>query len=130
MDHNSTQRLLAQVPHPAGTIGGDGLGPFGNVADATSGLTGVTRIVSSIIGIMTIAAGMWFLFQFTIGGFNWITAGGDKAKLQSARDRLTNALIGLVVVVGGWAVLALAGQFFNVDFTVQSPGDVINRLTP
>jgi hypothetical protein len=73
---------------------------------------------------------MWFLFQFTIGGFNWITAGGDKAKLQSARDRLTNALIGLVVVVGGWAVLALAGQFFNVDFTVQSPGDVINRLTP
>lgn len=123
-------KFLAQAPHNLGPIGGEGLGPFGSVSDATTGLTGITKIVSSVIGIMTVAAGIWFLFQFTIGGFNWITSGGDKAKLQASRDRLTNAFIGLVIVVGGWAILALAGQFFNIDFTLQNPGGIINQLTP
>lgn len=110
-----------------GTIGGDNLGPFANGGD---GLTGITKIVSSVIGIMTIAAGIWFLIQITIGGFNWINAGGDKAKLQAARDRLTNAFVGLIVVVAGWAILALAGVFFNVDFTVSDPGRLLEQLNP
>ena len=123
-------KQLAQAAHNLGQIGGEGLGPFGSVSDATSGLTGITKIVSSVIGIITVAAGIWFLLQFTIGGFGWITSGGDKGKLQSARDRRTNAFIGLVVVVGCWAILALAGQFFNIDFTMQSPGTIIEQLTP
>lgn len=122
--------LLAQVRHDLGKIGGEGLGPFGNVSDATAGLTGVTKIISAIIGVITVGAGVWFLLQFTIGGFSWITSGGDKAKLQSARDRLTNAFIGLIIVVGGWAILSLASQFFNFDFTIQNPGDIINKLSP
>lgn len=111
-----------------GTIGGSGLGPFGE--SAGDGLTGITKIVSSVIGIMTIAAGIWFLFQFIIGGFNWISAGGDKAKLQSARDRLTNSFIGIIVVAAGWAILALAGTFLGVDFTVSSPATLLQQLSP
>ncbi len=119
---------LAQVP--LGQIGGAGLGPFANSSDGTSGLMGITKIISSVVGLMTIAAGIWFLIQFLIGGFSWISAGGDKAKLQTARDKLTNAFIGLIVVVAAWAILALAGTFFGVDFTISSPGDLINRLSP
>lgn len=111
-----------------GNIGGEGLGPFGNAPG--DGLTGITGMVSSIIGIMTIAAGIWFLFQFIIGGFNWINAGGDKAKLQTSKDRLTNSMIGLIVVSAGWAVLALAGTFLNVDFTVSNPGAILEQLSP
>lgn len=107
-------KLLAQ--QPLGTIGGDGLGPF--AGSGVDGATAIAKIVSSIIGLMTIAAGIWFLFQFIIGGFNMISAGGDKAKLQSSRDRLTNAFIGLIVVVAGWAILSLASTFFGVDFTL------------
>ncbi len=111
-----------------GSIGGEGLGPFAqSVGD---GLTGITKLVSSVIGIMTIAAGIWFLFVFIVGGFNWITAGGDKTKLQNARSKLTNALIGLVVVASGWAILALAGTFLGVDFTVSSPGSLLEQLSP
>ena len=123
---------LAQAV-PLGKIGGEGLGPFGNISGDTSGasgLKGITTIVSSTIGIMTVAAGIWFLFQFVIGGFNWISSGGDKAKLQASRDKLTNALIGLIVVVAGWAILALAGTFLNVELTIQNPGDLLNNLNP
>lgn len=120
---------LAQVAHPLGTIGSnDGsLGPF--AGGAASGLVGIAKIVSSVIGVMTIAAGIWFLFQITIGGFNWITSGGDKAKLEAARSKLTNAFIGIVIVVAGWAILALAGQFLGVDFTIGSPGTLEGLLT-
>lgn len=118
-------RLLAQTD--LGTIGGSGLGPFAE--SPGDGLSGITRMVSSIIGFMTIAAGVWFLFQFIIGGFNWISAGGDKAKLQSSRDRLTNSLVGLVVVVAGWSILALAGTFLGVDFTM-SGGNLLQQLSP
>lgn len=114
-----------------GRIGGEqGLGPFGNIAlDAVEGLRGITNIISSIIGVMTITAGVWFIFQFLVGGFNWITSGGDKAKLQQARDRLTNAFIGLIIVIGGWAILALAGQFFGYKILID-PEELIQQLSP
>jgi hypothetical protein len=50
-----------------------------------------------------------------------MTAAGDKAKLTEAQQRLTNAFIGLVVIISGWAILALAGQFFGYDITVSNP---------
>jgi hypothetical protein len=131
-------KLLAQNPIPLGNIGGDGLGPFGNMAnegpDATVALTNVTRLVSSIIGVITVAAGIYFLFAFLIGGFSWITSGGDKKKLEDARDRITNGIIGLVIVVAGISVLALVGQFFGWDMLVNDPGTIIesfrSNMTP
>ncbi|MBU1326586.1 hypothetical protein KKB64_00165 [Patescibacteria group bacterium] len=115
---------------PLGTIGeGGGLGPFSDIvkkgSDGTAAVNAIAATVSSIIGIMTIAAGIWFIFQFLVGGMNWITSGGDKAKLEAARDRITNAFIGLIIVVAGWAILALASQFFGVDFLLTKPGELI-----
>lgn len=103
------------------------MGPFGQ--NPGDGLTGIATIVSSIIGVMTLAGGIWFLLQILIGGFSWINAGGDKAKLQTSKDTLTNAFVGLIVVVAGWAILALAGTFFGVDFTL-SGGDTLQKLSP
>lgn len=122
-------KFLAQNPTELGKIGGAGLGPFGNTNfSGTSALQAVTRAISSIIGLMTVAAAIWFLFQFTIGGFSWVTSGGDKAKLQQAQQRLSNAFIGLVVVVAGWAILALVGQFFGYDIILSNPANVINQI--
>lgn len=119
-------KLLAQA-QSLGEIGGEGLGPFGNTPG--DGLAGITKLISSIIGVMTVAAGIWFLFQVLVGGFNWIAAGGDKAKLQSSKDRITNSLIGIIVVVAAWAITALVGTFLGVDFTL-SRGNLLQLLSP
>lgn len=116
-----------------GAIGGDGLGPFGKIGtniarDSTAGLEGVTKAVSAIIGIMTVAAGIWFMFQVLTGGLYWITSAGDKTKLNEARDRIQNAAIGLIVVVAAWAILALAGQFLGFDILINSPSTLFNQL--
>lgn len=123
-------RIFAQQPIDlGGTIGGEGLGPFAKIPlTGESALRGVTSAVSAVIGFMTIAAAIWFIFQFLTGGFFWISSGGDKQKLHEARERITNAFIGLIIVIAGWAVLALAGQFFGYDILITKPGDVINQL--
>lgn len=130
--------MVIQKIHAAvtdlGSIGGEGLGPFQNQsageAGAVSALNNVTSVVSSIIGVMTIAAGLWFIMNFLAGGIQWISAGGDKNTLQQAQQRLQNALIGLIIVIAGWSILALVGKFLNFDILLSQPGTIINQLTP
>jgi hypothetical protein len=121
-----------------GPIGGGGLGPFGDLGNTiglgkgagggATALAKVTGAISMIIGVMTIAASVWFLLQILIAGIAWITSAGDKGKLGEARDRITNAFIGLVIVVAGWAILAIAGIFFGYDIVISSPTQLINFL--
>lgn len=116
-----------------GTIGGDNLGPFAKATyDGAGALKALAGGVSSIIGLLTIVAGIWFIFQFIIGGFFWITSAGDKTKLETAHHRINDAFVGLIIVVAGWAILALAAQFFNIDFLLENPANILKQiqLTP
>lgn len=106
------------------------MGPFGNIgksSDKYAGITAILDTISSVIGFMTIIAGIWFLFMILFAGYEWISAGGDTKKISSARDRITHAFTGLVIVIGAWSLLAVAGQFFGFDILVN-PRDVINNL--
>ena len=96
--------------------GGNGgeLGPFAG-KNLSNPVDTITSYVSSIVGILTIFASIWFLFMILFAGYEWISAGGDSKKIASARDRITHAFIGLVIVVGAWSLLAVTGQFFGYD---------------
>lgn len=110
------KKLLAQtVKEPLGRIGeGQGFGPW------ASGLaepeTIITRIISNAIGAMTIGAGIWFLFQAIIAGYNYMNAAGDKARIENAGRKLTNSLIGIALVVAAYGLLALIGSFLGIEF--------------
>lgn len=123
--------LLAQTTKsvPLGTIGGEGLGPFGaKTFTGESALATITGAVSSIIGFLTIAGGIWFMFQMFFGGYEWINSGGDTKKLTSARERITHGFFGLTIIVGSWALLAVVGQFFGYDILVTSPATIIRQI--
>jgi len=108
-----------------GNIGGEGLGPFAK--NTKNPAQAITSAISGVIGFMTILAALWFFFQITLAGISWISAAGDKNKLNEARDRLTNAFIGLTVVVAGWAILALAGQFFGWS-EILAPASLFEKI--
>lgn len=112
-----------------GPIGGTGLGPFGTISttDKYAGATDVINTISSIVGILTVSACIWFLLQVLFGGYEWMSAGGDTKKIEAARNRITNAFIGIVIVVGSWSLLAVIGQFFGFD-TLATPIQFINTL--
>ena len=112
-----------------GNIGGEGLGPFGKSAPSgTTALTQLAGTISAIVGFMTIIAGIWFMFEMLFSGYEWISAGGDAKKLEAARARLTHGFMGLLIVVGAWALLAVTGQFLGIDLLITNPGNIINQF--
>lgn len=123
---------LSPLALDLGEIGGEDLGPWGRIVEGGTGsgpaASAFVGIISNIIGIMTIVAGIWFLFQFIIGGFGFMTAGGDPKKMGEARTKITSALIGLIIVVAAYAIIHLIGALLGFD--ILNPQDIIERLGP
>ena len=71
-------------------------------------------IVSGVIGIFLTIGVLIFFFQFLLGGISWITSGGDENKVKEARDKIQNALIGLVIVFSIFAIIKLIGYVFGI----------------
>lgn len=54
---------------------------------------------------------------FILGAFEWITAGSDSKKTETARSRMTNAIIGLIILVSSFTLLSFISKiFFGENF--------------
>lgn len=85
-------------------------GKFANLANLS-----FAGIVQGLISIVLVVAAVVFFFILVIGGIKWIASGGDKAQTEAARNQITAALVGLVIVFAAWAILQLLDQFFGVN---------------
>ena len=109
-----------------GTIGkGEGLGPFSAGKGGTPG-ENFEQVISTVIGLMTIGGMLWFMAQLFIGALGWVSAGGDPKRLETARHRITNAVIGLIIVVAAWAIIGVIGTILGLD--ILNPAGIIRRL--
>ncbi len=74
--------------------------PLGDVKGITiEGL--VARIISKTLPLV----GALFLLLFVFGGFRYLTAGGDSKKVDSAKQTLKNAVIGIIIVIGAYLII-------------------------
>ncbi len=69
-------------------------------------------------GVLTIGA-LAVLMYLILGGFNWVTAGGDKSKVETAKSMITQAIIGLAILASVFAIYGVLLTFFGL-------GDRIN----
>ena len=81
-----------------------------NVPNITIG-----NVVSAVVGIILIIAAIAAFLFLLLGGIQWITSGGDKAGLEAARNKITNAIVGLIIVASAWAIMLLVGQFTGIE---------------
>ena len=84
-------------------------------------------LISNIIGFLTIVGGIGFLIYFTIGAISWITAGGDQAKVDTAKKYMTNGAVGMIIIVGAYAISAIVGQILGIN--ILDPGGLIENIT-
>src|SRR3990172_202981 len=89
------------------------LGPTGEFADLSN--IKVENIISAGISFALIIAAIIFFLMLIIGGIRWMMSGGDKAQTESARNQVTAALVGLVIVFAAWAIANLLAGFFGID---------------
>ncbi len=102
---------LAQIRNPVlpPSIGG------GNSPNTQGGGAALGNLIGNLVGALFIAGFLLTFFYLILGGISWITAGGDKQKLQEAREKITNALIGLIIVGAAFALSSLVARFFGLD---------------
>ena len=55
--------------------------------------------------------GLLFLVLMITSGINWMTAAGNDAQVKKSRDRITAAVIGLLVISAAYAITAFIGDF-------------------
>ncbi len=78
------------------------------------GITVTSSVIGNAVTIMLIIAAILSLIFLILGGIRWITSGGDKQKVASARSRITYAIVGLVVAMGAFFIINVIGYFFHV----------------
>lgn len=63
------------------------------------------QMISNVLNIVLIIAVILVLFYLIMGGIAWLTSGGDKGKTESARNQITAAVVGLIIIVSSWAIM-------------------------
>ena len=72
--------------------------------DPIAGPYGVINKAANIIALIT---GIGAVIMILIGGFFYVTAGGNAENAAKAKARILSALIGLVVVALAWTIVRL-----------------------
>lgn len=84
----------------------------------------LTIIVQRILNIAVRLAGIAAFIMLIVGGFQFLTAGGDPKKTQAAGSTITYAIFGLVAVIATWFILLFIEKFTGVkvtEFNIISP---------
>lgn len=99
--------LAVQTPAPAA---GGGINTYG-MEDPVGGLK-VPQLVARILNWVLPLTGSLLLLMFIWGGLQWFLAGGDKSKVEKATTTLTNAAIGMAIIIGAYIIVDnLVGKF-------------------
>jgi len=59
------------------------------------------------------------------GAIQWISSGGDKQALESARNKISNALVGIVILFAVFAIINLIETFFGINIMTLDMGALV-----
>ncbi len=88
------QNCLAQGTNLDATGGGNTC----SNSDTSAGTTGINNIIKTVINIFSLVVGVVAVIMIIVGGFRYITSGGDSNNVSGAKNTIIYAIIGLVVV--------------------------------
>lgn len=81
----------------------------------TNPVEGISRIMVFSIRMALIIGVILVLFYLLWGALDWITGGGDQDKLDKARQKMTNAVLGIVIMVAALGIFAaVAGDVLGL----------------
>jgi len=89
--------------------------PVGSAVDIK--VENIPQFFISILFVIGIVVAIAF---FIYGGIKWILSGGDKTAVESARNHIVAAVIGLVIIIAAFFILGtviklITGNDFNLN---------------
>ena len=121
--------LAPQVKADSGASGDEGSINFGQVQatgfpglkDAfkiPSGATAASKvggIISTILPYLFVIAGLLLLFYLIYGGFHMMIAANDEKGLAEAKGKITNALVGFLLLFVSYWLVQILGHIFGIQ---------------
>ena len=75
----------------------------------------VGEIINKAIPYILAFAGFGLLLMLISGGYSFLTSAGDAKKLEGGKQRMTNALMGFIIIIVAFWVVQIIGQLFGIE---------------
>jgi len=84
-------------------------------ADLPGASTDFAGWLGRILGFALVIAALLVFMYLIWAGIDWISAGGDSSKIQKARERITGAIVGIIVLAASVGIFMLVQQFLGIS---------------
>ncbi len=121
-------RALTTTAQPADTAAVTiNLTEQATTAELSGSATTFGAYLSSIFSAVMVVAALMVLFYFIWGAIEWISSGGDQGKIQKGRDKITQSVIGIIVLSASIVMFMVVQNFLglNILSTSRSRGTSI-----
>lgn len=104
------------------------LGLEGKTGEDAPGI--FNQVISLVIGIITTVAIVWFVFLVISGAIGIMGSAGDKAAFSKAVQKITNGVIGIIIIFAALFIVSIIGKMFGIENIILNPAEIIiNYLT-
>ena len=79
----------------------------------------IGTLVGRFAGVGLLIAALAAFAFMVWGGVQWVLAGGDKSKVENARNAITQGLIGLGITASVFAAFRLINFFFGLQININ-----------
>lgn len=100
--------LLAQVPPELNN-------PVLPTQFGSGGSGALTEYIVLLWRTLILVGGLATLLYLLWGAVDWIISGGDQGKVESARKKMTHAVIGLMILAASVAIVGFVGSIVKLD---------------
>ena len=77
-------------------------------------------IFSNVVSSLLALGGIVLLIMLLMGGFKYLTSGGDPKAVEGAKKTLTTAIGGFVLLIGSYLILRIIGTFTGTDASITN----------
>ena len=70
-------------------------------------------VINGVLSFVMVIAALLVLGYLIMGAMEWITSGGDKGKTEAARNKITAAVVGIIILAASFAILNLVLNFIG-----------------
>lgn len=130
--------ILGSIPlitKAAGWADKSGLKEIAKETGLFAGEGDIRIIIAQILNIVLGFLGIILIALIIVSGFQWMTAGGNAEAIKKARERIINAIIGLVIIfcslaISFWVLERLEDVTGSSIGTTSGDGNIQDKISP
>ena len=94
--------------------GGRSIEYTGKLADFKFADADIGQIINDLVPYIFALAGLALMMVLIWGGFGLMTSAGDPKKMEAARGKLTNAIIGFIIIFMAYWLVQILETIFGI----------------